>query len=394
MDEPQQSADFVKRLLAQEPSLDAPSFADRRRLLLARLLSAEQRERRGRRIVMVVAAAAATGFSLLFAAAVGRFGEAASWPDWAKYLGGVSIILLPFLSLLLTVIYFFRHRRELRATRDEAFQATLEDLPRQIEELRAELETLRQRTAPRSGSSGGRRDDRRAFTLIEMMTVLAIIGVLAGLLLPALARAKAKGRALVCASNLGQIGKALIMYEHENGAYPGAGWPVRVTNQVAVVSQDSWEMRVRPGLTGNTDVFSCPGYQPPTIAGATAPAYGYNANGSARTDDFRWDLGLGHGGALPGSRTIRAGDVRAPADMVAIGDIQSPPGVWFNTITPNLPQRIGGQDSIVPDRHDGGANMVFCDGHTEAAHRPAWTRATENARRRWNIDGQPHPETW
>ena len=239
MDEPQQSADFVKRLLAQEPSLDAPTFADQRRLLLARLLSAEQRERRGRRIVIVVVAAAATGFSLLYAAAVGRLGEAASWPDWAKSLGGVSVILLPFLSLLLTVIYFFRHRRELHASRDEAFQATLENLPRQIEELRAELETLRQRTTPRSGSSEGKRDDRRAFTLIEMMTVVAVIGVLAGLLLPSLARAKAKARSLVCASNLGQIGKALIMYEHENGAYPGAGLSVKVADQMAVVSQDS-----------------------------------------------------------------------------------------------------------------------------------------------------------
>ena len=394
MNEPQPATDFVKRLLAQEPTLAAPAFAERRRLLLARLASAEHREQRSRRVTLAVVIAAAAGFFLLYAAAMDQFGKAAAWPEWAKYLGGVSILLLPFTAFLLTVIYFFRHRRELLLARDEAFRTALENLPRQIDDLRAELETLRQQAPPPSGSAAAKRDEQRAFTLLEMMVVVAILGVLAGLLFPALARAKARSQTVVCGSNLGQLGKELTLYEHEAGTYPGAGQSVWITNQVVLRSDDSWEQRLRPQLGGNTNVFSCPAYQPPAAGSIRSPAYGYNANGCARIHDFRWDLGLGYGNAAAGARSVGSSDVRAPADMIAIGDIQLPPGLWLNSITPNLPQRLGGLDSIVPARHNGGANMVFCDGHNETARLTNWIQATDGARRRWNRDHLPHAETW
>src|ERR1044071_406390 len=58
---------------------------------------------------------------------------------------------------------------------------------------------------------------RRAFTLLELLVVLATIAILVALLLPALAKGKARGKQIQCLSQLKQAGIAFHMFAHNHG---------------------------------------------------------------------------------------------------------------------------------------------------------------------------------
>jgi prepilin-type N-terminal cleavage/methylation domain-containing protein len=110
---------------------------------------------------------------------------------------------------------------------------------------------------------------RAAFTLIEMLVVIAIIAILASMLLPALAQSKERARRVSCTSNVKQIAMAMKMYVDENnGNYPprmpdapagSAAYPCKPCRQA------DWRPYAMPYLVATTNmtnstssVYACP----------------------------------------------------------------------------------------------------------------------------------------
>lgn len=242
-----------------------------------------------------------------------------------------------------------------------------------------------------------------AFTLVELLVVIAVIALLAALLLPAISRSKQNAQQSQCIGNLHQLGIALQNVVADNQGYPaGKAGPVdgseSVEQRVWVEQLETRLATSRPATNRLSSVFHCPSDASTNLQQTWGLSYGYNrwgirdqgTNGSfglfGRLISFTPNKGR-YFAPLPESEVV------SPSEMMAIGDTFG--GALF--FGPRVPSE-GGQYPIWAEglkeirvRHQGKLDVLFCDGHVEPPTLGfLFTNTTDAALVRWNRDHQPH----
>ncbi len=214
---------------------------------------------------------------------------------------------------------------------------------------------------------------RAAFTLLELLVVIGIIGILASLMFAGLARSKEKARSVACLGHLKQLGLAFTLYLDENNSnFPAPGsktlmGPLPEDWIYWQVARDPKQSALAPYVASGyfaTNLFRCPsdGAARELERGnrSTDPyIYSYSMTSYLVTNEVNQGTSLAldsAGNYLP----FNAASVRNPSGKILLAEEErdAPPdglndGRWVPILNP------------LTTRHNGKGNVTFIDGHVE-----------------------------
>jgi len=232
---------------------------------------------------------------------------------------------------------------------------------------------------------------RPAFTLVEMLIVISIIGLLAALLFPVFARVRESARTTSCSSNLRQLGLAFTQYTQDyGGRYPGSGdaFQAGTTGACFASTCNGWQKGAGHWVSGAPGTFladTASPFAPIKTSGVINHAdvedgalFSYVKSASTfycPSDPYGSDKKLSY--SMNCALTLLSQTrIRTPADIVLLVDEQGPNDGYFWAVNAHkdgppisnisgVSPPAGTSTDQLTTRHNGGGNLLFVDGHVK-----------------------------
>jgi prepilin-type N-terminal cleavage/methylation domain-containing protein/prepilin-type processing-associated H-X9-DG protein len=256
--------------------------------------------------------------------------------------------------------------------------------------------------------------NKRAFTLIELLAVIAITSILSALLLTGVMQVKNKARSIQCKSNLRQYGIAISSFVTENHALPLFSnsaenktiYPAHLGSWFVTLFKNAKQLGFGSDSTDRgRGIFLCPRlskkpFETSSLKNTMWTSYGYNNNGLVEmaTGKMRGLGGLGFVKDFGLWKPVPESEIMSPGTMLSVGD-----GFvsYKNTVMDgslNIGRMAGEiqlpyENNRIQKRHDGLINNVFCDGHVDSIKfKKQYVSLAEEDLKMWNRDNKGHSE--